>query len=109
MSQLPTALWTPPGERVLVLEEVAERVPAVEAEADPVAEGLASLLLDPIAPGLSHGGIVGGGNVRHLRPVPQRRVVLGRSLRAAREAGAFREPRACRYPAPAGERSCAEA
>ena len=39
------------GSSVLVVEEVAQRVPAGEAERDPVAERLPPLLLDPVALG----------------------------------------------------------
>ena len=38
----------------LALEEVALRVPAAEAEGNPVAERLPPLLLDPVALGLRH-------------------------------------------------------
>jgi hypothetical protein len=42
----------------LVVEEIAQRVPAGEAERDPVAERLAPLLLDPVPPGWCHAGTV---------------------------------------------------
>jgi hypothetical protein len=43
----------------LVLEEVALRVPAPEAERDPIAERLAALFLDPVPLRAGHASIVG--------------------------------------------------
>ena len=49
MPELASALRTRRGQLTLALEEVALRVPAAEAERDPVAERLPALLLDPVA------------------------------------------------------------
>ena len=48
MPELARALRAGGGKRLVVLQEVAERVTAGEAERDPVAERPAALLLDPV-------------------------------------------------------------
>ncbi len=54
MAELATALRARVWQRVFVVEEVALRVAAGEAERDPVAEGLPAFLLDPVAFRLRH-------------------------------------------------------
>ncbi len=60
MAELATTLRTRSGQGVLVVEEVALRVATGEAERDPVTEGLAALLLDPVAFGLGHATVTVG-------------------------------------------------
>ena len=54
MAELATALRARVWQRVFVVEEVALRMAAGEAERDPVAEGLPALFLDPVAFRLRH-------------------------------------------------------
>jgi hypothetical protein len=55
--KLAAALRAATGQRTLVVEEVALRMTTFEAERDPVAERLPTLLLDPVALGLGHGKV----------------------------------------------------
>ena len=54
MTELAAALGTGSGQLRFVLEEVAQRVTAGEAEGNPVAERLPALLLDPVPLLLGH-------------------------------------------------------
>jgi hypothetical protein len=54
MPELAAALRARSREIGLVLEEITQRVPAREAERDPVSEGLSALLLDPVPLRLGH-------------------------------------------------------
>ena len=78
---------TSPGTISLVIEEVPLRVAAPKTERDPVAERLASLLLDPVAPPPGH------SRPLYCRAVGQQtRPPLARTGRAAAASGVFARP-----------------